>query len=49
MIWGVQYKFTPDAILLVLASDVYKAEDYIRDYDEYLEMVSGNNAGDGDD
>jgi acetyltransferase-like isoleucine patch superfamily enzyme len=49
MIWGVQYKFTSDAILLVLASDVYKADDYIRDYDEYLKLVSENNAGEGDD
>jgi acetyltransferase-like isoleucine patch superfamily enzyme len=49
MIWGVQYKFTPDAILLVLASDVYKADDYIRDYDEYLKIITENNAGEGDD
>lgn len=36
MIWGIQYKFTADAILLVLASDVYDADDYIRDYSQYL-------------
>jgi len=40
MVWATQYKFTPDAVLLVLASDIYKAEDYIRDYDEYLRLVS---------
>jgi hypothetical protein len=40
MIWATQYKFSPDAVLLVLASDIYKAEDYIRDYDEYLKLVS---------
>lgn len=39
MVWGIQYKYTPDAILLVLASDVYKAEDYIRDYNEFLQWV----------
>lgn len=38
MIWGIQYKFTPDAILLVLASDVYDANDYIRDYAQYLNL-----------
>ncbi|MBP2674968.1 MAG: fdtC fdtA [Deltaproteobacteria bacterium] len=38
-VWGVQYKYSKDAVLLVLASDVYKAEDYIRDYDEFLETV----------
>jgi len=36
-VWGTQYKYTSDAVLLVLASDVYDADDYIRDYDEFLE------------
>ena len=49
MIWGVQYKFTSDAILLVLASEIYKAEDYIRDYDDYLSLLSQVQAGAGDD
>lgn len=40
MIWATQYKFTADAVLLVLASDIYKAEDYIRDYEEFIELVS---------
>jgi len=40
MIWATEYKFSQDAALLVLASDVYKAEDYIRNYSEYLELVS---------
>lgn len=40
MVWAIEYKFTPDAILLVLASDVYDASDYIRSYDEYLNAVS---------
>ena len=40
MIWATQYKFTQDAVLLVLASDVYKAEDYIRNYEEYLAAVT---------
>ena len=39
-IWATEYKFTEDAALLVLASDVYEADDYIRDYNEYLEFVS---------
>ena len=41
-VWGVQYKYTRDAILLVLASDVYSAEDYIRDYDEFERHVKGD-------
>jgi carbonic anhydrase/acetyltransferase-like protein (isoleucine patch superfamily) len=35
MTWGVQYKYSPDAVLLVLASDYYDAKDYIRDYTEF--------------
>jgi hypothetical protein len=40
MIWATEYKFTKDAVLIVLASDIYKAEDYIRSYNEYLELVT---------
>lgn len=39
MVWGVQYKYSPDAVLMVLASDVYNADDYIRDYDEFISLV----------
>ena len=38
MVWALQYQFTSDAVLLVLASDIYKAEDYIRDYDEFCKL-----------
>jgi acetyltransferase-like isoleucine patch superfamily enzyme/dTDP-4-dehydrorhamnose 3,5-epimerase-like enzyme len=40
MIWAVQYKYSADALLLVFASDVYDATDYIRDYDEFLSLVA---------
>ncbi len=36
MVWAVEYKYSPDAVLLVLASDFYDASDYIRDYSEFL-------------
>lgn len=39
MVWATQYKYGGDAVLLVLASETYSAEDYIRNYDEYLEAV----------
>jgi UDP-2-acetamido-3-amino-2,3-dideoxy-glucuronate N-acetyltransferase len=39
MVWMTQYKFSADAVLAVLASDVYRAEDYIRDLDEYLVLA----------
>lgn len=38
-VWGVQYQYSSDAVLLVLASDVYDPADYIRNYDEFLELV----------
>jgi hypothetical protein len=41
MCWCVQYNYSSDAVLLVLASDRYDAADYIRDYSEFLKMVGG--------
>ena len=42
MVWGVQYRFSADAILLVLASAEYDPDDYIRDYDEFCRLVPGS-------
>jgi len=36
-IWRELQNFSSGAVCLVLASDVFKEEDYIRDYDEFLE------------
>jgi acetyltransferase-like isoleucine patch superfamily enzyme len=36
MTWGIQYKYSADAVLLVFASEHYAADDYIRDYDQFL-------------
>ena len=41
MVWGSQFRYSPDALLLVLASDYYRPEDYIRDYREFLGAVAG--------
>jgi UDP-2-acetamido-3-amino-2,3-dideoxy-glucuronate N-acetyltransferase len=38
-IWGTQYRYSPDAVLLVLASHPYDPDDYIRDYDAFLAFV----------
>jgi len=35
-VWAIQYRYTRDAVLMVLASDPYDADDYIRDYDAFL-------------
>lgn len=37
--WREMYDFSPDAVLLVLASEHYDESDYIRNYDTFLKMV----------
>lgn len=41
MIWGTQYRYSRDAVLLVLASEPYDEHDYIRHYDEFISLVRG--------
>jgi acetyltransferase-like isoleucine patch superfamily enzyme/dTDP-4-dehydrorhamnose 3,5-epimerase-like enzyme len=38
MTWSVQYKYSPDAVLLALVSDVYDPAEYIRDYAEFVAL-----------
>lgn len=38
MVWAVQYRYSPDAVLLVLASETYDPNDYIRDYEEFIRL-----------
>ena len=40
MIWGTQYKYSRDALLMVFASLPYSSDDYIRDYNEYTSLQS---------
>jgi len=40
--WREMYDFSDDAVLLVLASEYYIEDDYIRDYDEFLKMIQQN-------
>lgn len=44
MVWGVQYKYSPDAVLLVFASHEYDPDDYIRNYEQFIELVNSGNA-----
>ena len=37
--WREMYDFSPDAVLMVLASDLYNEADYIRNYQEFLEFI----------
>jgi hypothetical protein len=39
LVWGTQYRYTADAVLMVLASDKYEPGDYIRDYEEFLREI----------
>lgn len=41
MVWKDMYDFSRDSVLLVLASEHYDGEEYIRDYDMFLEEVRG--------
>ena len=42
-IWRELQNFSCGAVCLVLASDVFKEEDYIRNYEEFLKNKSTNN------
>jgi hypothetical protein len=44
MIWGTQYQYSPDAVLLVFASRPYEADDYLRTYDEFLAALEPRKA-----
>ena len=39
-IWRELQNFSSGAVCLVLASDVFKEEDYIRNYDDYLQYIN---------
>ncbi len=43
--WREMYDFSEDAVLLVLASEVYKEEDYIRNYNDFLNMIKNEEKG----
>lgn len=41
MVWKDMYDFSEDSVLLVLASTHYNGEEYIRDYNEFVKIVNG--------
>lgn len=41
MTWKDMYDFSPDSVLLVLASEPYDATEYIRNYDAFAAEVNG--------
>lgn len=43
MVWKDMYDFSEDSVLLVLASEHYDPEEYIRDYDAFVEEIKAQN------
>ena len=43
-VWREMFDFSPDAVLMVLASELYDEGDYIRNYEEFLKYLE--NGGD---
>jgi len=39
-LWREMFDFSPDSVLMVLASELYDESDYIRNYDEFLDYIS---------
>lgn len=42
MVWREMHDFSPDSVLLVLASEHYREADYIRDYATFRQVAGGN-------
>jgi len=42
LIWREMSDFSPDCVLVVLASDHYNESDYIRDHAKFMEIVNGS-------
>ena len=40
LVWREMHDFSPDCVLLVLASEFYDETDYIRSYDEFKRVVA---------
>ena len=43
MLWKDMYDFSKDSVLLVLSDEYYDGEEYIRNYDEYIEIINKYN------
>ena len=43
LVWKDMYDFSEDSVLLCLASEHYDPAEYIRDYDEFVKIVGGEN------
>ena len=44
MVWKDMYDFSPDSVLLVLSSEHYDPNEYIRDFDEFRRVCKDGEA-----
>ena len=40
MVWHEMHDFSPDCVLLVLASDIYDVSDYLREYSVFKNLIN---------
>lgn len=40
LVWREMHDFSPDCVLLVMASEHYKEDDYIRSYEDFIKALS---------
>jgi hypothetical protein len=45
LLWHEMREFSPDCVLLVLASDIYNESDYLRGYDDFLAYAAARRPG----
>ena len=48
LVWKDMYDFSSDSILLVLSDSGFDGEEYIRDYDQFLDEVNGKKVEDAE-
>ena len=41
LIWATEFNFSKDAVCLVLASDIYREDDYYRSYKNFINAIKG--------
>ena len=42
MVWKEMYDFSPDSVLLCLASTHYDGKEYIRNYEDFIKIINGD-------
>ena len=40
--WREMYDFSPDCVLMVLADQIYDEADYVRNYEQFIELAAGS-------